>query len=90
MNGNMITSTARSRKATNFQQLMVMGGEVLWTVSFACCFFVFLQVKSDGIVIGLLALLMLGIGYYFLVLNVQGVLHCCLDNVYYGDLRDIV
>jgi len=39
-----------------------MGGEVLWTVSFACCFFIFLQVKSDGIIIRLLALLMLGIG----------------------------
>jgi hypothetical protein len=62
MNGNIITSTAGSRKATNFQQLMVMGEEVLWTVSFACCFFVFLQVKSDAIVIGLPASLMLGNG----------------------------
>jgi hypothetical protein len=62
MNGNIITSTARSRKATNFQQLMAMGEEVLWTVSFACCFFVFLQVKIDAIVIGLPASLMLGNG----------------------------
>jgi hypothetical protein len=62
MNGNVITSTARSRKATNFQQLMAMGEEVLWTVSFACCFFVFLQVQIDAIVIGLPASLMLGNG----------------------------
>jgi hypothetical protein len=30
---------------------MVMGGEALWTMSFAFCVFVFLQVMGDAFVI---------------------------------------
>jgi hypothetical protein len=50
-----VLSTAESRRQQNFWQLVVMGAEVLcavvsWMVSFAFCGFVFLQVKSDGVV----------------------------------------
>ncbi len=50
-----VLPTVKSKRQQNFWQLMVMGGEVLcvvvlWMVSFAFSAFVFLQVKSGGVV----------------------------------------
>jgi len=50
-----VLSAAESTRQQNFWQLTMMGGEVLcavvlWMASFAFCGFVFLQVKSDGVV----------------------------------------
>jgi hypothetical protein len=59
-----------------------MRGKALWMVSFAFCFFVFLQVKSNGVVIVTFSfVLTLDIGLCFLFFYVDGVLCCCLDDV---------
>jgi hypothetical protein len=46
-----ITSTAKSQKATNFHQLMVMGGKVCERLALHLFGFVFLQVMGDTVVI---------------------------------------
>jgi hypothetical protein len=49
---NIITSiNPWKQKVTNFCRLMVMGGKVLYIMSFAFCFFVFLQVKNNNVVV---------------------------------------
>jgi len=49
---NIITSiNPWKQKVTNFWRLTVMGGKVLSMMSFAFCFFVFLQVKSNNVVV---------------------------------------
>jgi hypothetical protein len=44
-------STTQSKRQQNFWQSMVMDGEVMWTMSFAFCGFVFLHVMGDNNVI---------------------------------------
>jgi hypothetical protein len=44
-------STTRSKMQQFFWQLTVMDDEVMWTMSFAFCGFVFLHVMGDGSVI---------------------------------------